>query len=493
MTHRSKDDASALRTGLVHTGLSLLAFSAIGGAGAGALLIAGDDSDAGPRIELALFEEIAPRAELPLKSRFAVRESDVRILSVTPAPRLLPPMGEAERDTGMGVIDPSVLPDGARVVRIADARTSDASTGDVPEQGDLTPMVRINGRAVPSGMSLSSVDGREQAALQATATRTDAGLVAAPVPGLFEIRDGLRLPVIAEDGRTPAAVYARPGVAAPDQPRVALIVGGLGLNWRITQQAIDELPPEVTLSFSPHAADLQIWIDRARKAGHEVLIEVSMEPYDWGSSTPPAATLVIDADAQTNIAKLFEVLSSASGYFGVMNYQGARFATDLQAATPVLDELKSRGLVFIEDGSIGRSVFGDIAASNGLSFARAGTVIDAEQQASSIENELARLESRALEGGYALGTGFAYPVTVDTVRDWSLGLQARGIALVPASGVASVPAGATPETSPEAVEAEGVAPDDAPTPRRISVPETTPEARAEDDRRAALDASGRAG
>ena len=59
---------------------------------------------------------------------------------------------------------------------------------------------------------------------------------------------------------------------------MALVIGGLGLNAKSTRQAIEQLPPEVTLSFVPYADGLQGWIDLARANGHEVLLEAPMEP-----------------------------------------------------------------------------------------------------------------------------------------------------------------------------------------------------------------------
>src|SRR5438132_245088 len=81
-------------------------------------------------------------------------------------------------------------------------------------------------------------------------------LAQAPVAGLTAPGPGGLLPVIGPDGMTPALAYARP--FSPDgHPRVALVIGGLGLNARATRQAIETLPAEVTLSFVPYADGLQ--------------------------------------------------------------------------------------------------------------------------------------------------------------------------------------------------------------------------------------------
>ena len=54
-----------------------------------------------------------------------------------------------------------------------------------------------------------------------------------------------------------------------------------------------------------------------------------------------------------------------------------------------------------------------------------------------IETELLALEATALETGSALGTSFAYPVTVDVVKAWAGRLQSKGLLLAPASAVAA--------------------------------------------------------
>ena len=46
------------------------------------------------------------------------------------------------------------------------------------------------------------------------------------------------------------------------------------------------------------------------------------------------------------------------------------------------------------------------------------------------------LEAGALQRGQALGSGFAYPVTLEKVAQWSRGLSDRGFQLAPASAMA---------------------------------------------------------
>jgi uncharacterized protein len=68
-------------------------------------------------------------------------------------------------------------------------------------------------------------------------------------------------------------------------------------------------------------------------------------------------------------------------------------------------------------------------------FARAGTVVDANPARASILSALTSLEAQAMETGSAIGIVSALPISVQSVSDWARGLDAKGIALVPASAL----------------------------------------------------------
>jgi polysaccharide deacetylase 2 family uncharacterized protein YibQ len=251
----------------------------------------------------------------------------------------------------------------------------------------------------------------------------------APIAGLFTPGPNGPLPIIASDGRTPFQAYKRPFV--PDgRPRIAIVVGGLGLNARATHTAIDTLPPEITLSFAPYAEGLQAWVDAARARGHEVLLETPMEPMDFPDNDPGPYALMTEASAPETAHKLEAVLSRTTGYFGLTNYLGSRFLASDAAYQTFAQSVASRGLGFIDDGLASRHPAG------GLPRASADRVIDDQLSAGGIEQQLQALEMSANQHGQALGAGFAYPVTLDKVARWAQGLSQRGFQLAPASALA---------------------------------------------------------
>jgi hypothetical protein len=90
--------------------------------------------------------------------------------------------------------------------------------------------------------------------------------------------------------------------------------------------------------------------------------------------------------------------------------------------------LRARGLAFIDDGSAART-------GGGLPRASADRIVDGQLNADAIEQQLGALETQAQRTGRALGSGFAYPVTLEQAAKWCGGLSARGYQLAPASAV----------------------------------------------------------
>ncbi|HYC97495.1 divergent polysaccharide deacetylase family protein [Brevundimonas sp.] len=256
-------------------------------------------------------------------------------------------------------------------------------------------------------------------------------LPAAPIAGLSQPGPDGPLPRIAPDGRVPAQAYARPFVSN-GKPRVALIVGGLGLNAVTTRAAIERLPAEVTLSFVPYAEGLQGWIDLARAQGHEVMLEMPMEPTGYPNNDPGPYTLLANADAADIQAKMNWLLGRAVGYFGVTNYLGDRFAASDAGMTAFMGVLRQRGVAFVDDGSMSRR-------PGAWARASANRIIDEQQSPAAIVGQLNALEALAKARGQALGTGFSYPVTVEAAARWTAGLDARGLQLAPASALANRP------------------------------------------------------
>jgi polysaccharide deacetylase 2 family uncharacterized protein YibQ len=278
--------------------------------------------------------------------------------------------------------------------------------------------------------------------LQATETRAAVilapriKLTPAPAKGFVENSSSGPLPKLSSDGRRPFDAYARPvhkGILQSSQPKIAILLGGMGLNSGLTDRAVRTLPEEITLAFAPYGTDLQQTINAARDRGHEVMLQLPMEPFGYPNLNPGPHTLLVSADSRSTAASLSWLLSRFTGYTGVVNYLGARFTSETAAMIPVVQTLKDRGLVYLEDGSSQRSVADEIAAGISLPTRRADIIIDGEPNFNAITAKLQKLEQMSRDGRIVIGIGTGLPATIDAVATWTRKLQARGILLVPVS------------------------------------------------------------
>lgn len=283
-----------------------------------------------------------------------------------------------------------------------------------------------NGAAAASGET-------GQAALAPGAAPDGSGII----PDLAEETANGSIPRISGTGQTPFAAYRHPfnSASVGSGPRIALIVTGLGINEKGSLDAIAQLPDFVTLAFAPYGKGLASSVAAARNGGHEVMLEVPLEPFDFPQNDPGPHTLLTGEAPRENLDKLFWLMARFGGYFGVINNMGARFTASAGDFGPVMEELGARGIGYIDDGSSNRSVSEQLAHANKVPFARASLLIDANPARTSILTALAKLETEALEQGSAIGIVSALPISIQAISEWSQGLDGKGIALVPASAL----------------------------------------------------------
>ena len=421
MAKLSDADPSPLRTGLIHAGLSLAVFGGLACALAAGIHFAGDPGAAGPHRMIALFD---PSGDQTAALKTRIDDQDLQIAGL---PEIdLQPIHD-DGAPSLGIPDPGET-------SIARSDQLDRVSGRAADGG-----VVINGKIVLPGQSLSQV----VEVTPSSGDRADSDQAGAQLnpfsdilpAGLYETAGYGPIPVIADDGRRVMDTYARPFTNTAGKPTVSIIIRGLGTerSRRYTNAAIEELPAEVTLSFVANAKGLSGLVERAHATGHEVLLEVPMEPYDDGRRAPLPHRLNSGQTLQEVTSRLDWQLARTRGYFGIMNNLGSKFAIDEAVARPFMAALARRGIAFIEDGNLPNSVLAEMADQVGASYVKANLVIDTRMDAAEIETQLLTLESSALETGHALGTGMTYPVTIDTVKAWAARLDAKGILLAPAS------------------------------------------------------------
>lgn len=259
----------------------------------------------------------------------------------------------------------------------------------------------------------------------------------APDQGLIEDTPDGPLPITGKDGRQSWKVYARPFDANDKRPRVALLVIGLGLDRALTQNAMDRLPAVVTLGFDPYADAIRDVMMLARDLGHEAVIGLPLEPLDYPRQDPGPLTLLTSIDEGANSARLNKLMGETSGYVGMVAMYGSRFIGEKTSLLPVLQNLKTRGLMFIDNKSIDDSGTASTAKDMKLPWAGGNRFIDSEADPAAIDQALNDLEGAAKRGGAGLAIAVLSPALLDRAATWAATLEARGVALAPVSAIAN--------------------------------------------------------
>lgn len=271
--------------------------------------------------------------------------------------------------------------------------------------------------------------------------RQELALAHMPDPALVERGATGVIPKRSADGERPMDVYSRPpategnfGVA-----RIVIIVGGLGISQTSSQEAVRKLPGAVTLAFAPYGNSLSRWMQEARKHGHELLLQLPMEPFGYPANSPGPHTLSSEVSADENMVDLHWAMSRLTNYVGVMNFLGGKFVTSPAALKPVFDELAGRGLLFVDDGTVKNSVTEQVAQAALLPYARAWIVIDAERSRRAIAGRLDKLVQEAKRTGLAIGVANAFPDSIEMIAQFASNAGKLGIEITPVSSVVTDP------------------------------------------------------
>ena len=231
----------------------------------------------------------------------------------------------------------------------------------------------------------------------------------------------------------PAWVRYAPPVSASTRPRVAVVIDGLGVDQTATARAI-ALPAAVTLSFVVYANDLGDQTAAARQAGHELLLRVPMEPISAAAAIGSYG-LGRNMPRDELVRRLRWDLARFDAYVGVDNHMGTEFAQDTPAMGVVMDELKRRGLLYLDARAVPTAPVAVAARDFGVPYAARDIFLDGEEAAISVDARLSQLVKLARERGSAIAIGHAHEETLAALQRWLPTLSRQGVVLVPLTAV----------------------------------------------------------
>lgn len=303
--------------------------------------------------------------------------------------------------------------------------------------------------SLPSGLVQGGVKLGDKPSEAATEQTTEAtaeavalipppgeGLKAAPNPDLVEATTEGPLPIIGPDGTKPWQYYARGVDGMGDGPRISVVVTGLGFSRQITDAAL-RLPPAISLSFSPYVAEVGTWAASARALGHEVLVDLPMEPADFPAVDPGPQALLSSLAPDVNYQRLRWVLSRFPGHIGVVAGFSERFTANAEAAEAPMKALAARGVMLVYTGTNVPVATSGLLGKVKLPHVAATGRIEEEATREEVAAALLSLENAARKEGSALLVIPASLLAVEAVGKWVETFGKKGIILAPVSALAS--------------------------------------------------------
>jgi len=227
--------------------------------------------------------------------------------------------------------------------------------------------------------------------------------------------------------------YALPMPPPSDRPWIAVVIDDVGLDKKRTERAISLRGP-IAMSFLAYASDLPRETAEARRNGHELIVHVPVEPTGQIQDLAQAGSGAGAGRAEL-LRRLRWDLSRFDGYVGIDNHMGNRLTGDPEGTSAVIEELRTRGLLFLDDRAVGGGTSFAIARRLGVPTAESDVFLDDEINATAIDARLADVEAVAHRNGTAVAIAHPHDQTLDALTVWLAELPQRGFQLVPLTAI----------------------------------------------------------
>ena len=214
-------------------------------------------------------------------------------------------------------------------------------------------------------------------------------------------------------------------------PKIAIVIDDAGVDKKRTSSVIQLLPP-LTIAFLTYASELKKQVRNAKKAGHEIIVHMAMEP-ESVNIDPGPNVLLTKSDSKEILDQLRWGLNRFDGYVGINNHMGSRFTSDPNGMGVVMRELKRRGLLFLDSRTSKNTVGASIALAYDVPYTQRDFFLDNDASMRAINLQLKKIESFANKNGYAVAIGHPKDTTLRALSKWLKTLKERGFAQVPIS------------------------------------------------------------
>lgn len=258
--------------------------------------------------------------------------------------------------------------------------------------------------------------------------------------GKIEVRDDKHVIIIMDSHKWEIEIVY-PSVTTPTIPeiikpsigkkaRIAIIIDDMGLSMKAASR-LAQIDRDLSFSVLPHTERSEEIASYLHSRGCDVLVHIPME--GAAGKNPGRGAIMSDMDEYKMLSILKNDLNSITYAIGASNHMGSRITQDRDKMTVIIDELKRRGLFYIDSMTSPDSVCLDVARDAGEPFARRDVFLDNELNTLYITGQLDRLKKVATKNGYAIGICHPHDETIAVLEKEIPRLRSQGIELEPVS------------------------------------------------------------
>jgi polysaccharide deacetylase 2 family uncharacterized protein YibQ len=217
----------------------------------------------------------------------------------------------------------------------------------------------------------------------------------------------------------------------------SVIVIGLGLNDVMTEAVLRDLPPGVSVAFSPYTSDLEQKSRIAKDQGRDVIALIPMEPMAFPKDDPGPRSLSTSADPATNAFNLKWMVERVSGAKGAINEFGDKFVQDRTRLAAMFTYLREKNLYFVENLETTKSEAAAAARDQSVPYVLSHIKLDDVPTEENIRKKLQEMQAISLQNGHAIAIARPYPITINILKNWIPVMAEKGAKFVPPGNFAA--------------------------------------------------------
>ncbi|MBN2373137.1 divergent polysaccharide deacetylase family protein [bacterium] len=230
---------------------------------------------------------------------------------------------------------------------------------------------------------------------------------------------------------TPPPPKKAPVVA---KPRVALVIDDLGYNPDLAEELF-QIDFPFTVSVLPNLPHSEFIAKRAIQKGKEVILHLPMEPYDYPNMHIEKDTLLTSMEDEEIRRLIQKALENMDCVVGANNHMGSRMVENREKMVIVLEEMKKRGLFFLDSRTSPNTVVYDLAQTMQVKSAERDVFLDGQNDVDYILKKIEEVADLAQNEGCGIAIGHLQPKTIEALRRCLSQLDKRGIQMVKLSEV----------------------------------------------------------